>query len=173
MHTEGVWGATEVKYVAELVSSKYMETTKAKGFISEKMSDGEKFTFKTVIFDDLEVNETYQVKVSSIINGRVMRSQVFDVVALVVEEKVAKYMEEEKGVVGMEEAVQGMVAAVEVALMGSGMKVAEDTVVEAEVVDAVAEDMGVAVVATESEVVSEGYGGGDCGYSGGSAGDEC
>ena len=79
MHTEGVWGATEVKYVAELVSSKYMETTKAKGFNSVKIMDGEKFTLKMVTFDDLEVNETYQVKVSSIINGRVMKRQVIDV----------------------------------------------------------------------------------------------
>ena len=55
-----------------------------------------------VTFDDLEVNETYQVKVSSIINGRVMKRQVIDVAAaVVVEEQVAEDKEEEKGVVGM------------------------------------------------------------------------
>ena len=102
MHTEGVWGPTEVKYVAELVSSKYMETTKPVRFSSEKISDEKKFTFKRVTFDDLEVNETYQVKVSSIINGRVMKRQVIDVAAaVVVEEQVAEDKEEEKGVVGM------------------------------------------------------------------------
>lgn len=182
MHTEGVWGPTEVKYVAELVSSKYMEMTKAVGFNSVKISDGEKFTFKTVTFDDIEVNETYQVKVSSIINGRVMRSQVFDV-----EEKVAKDMEEENGVVGMEEAVENVGAVVEDAFMGTEMKVAfkgtemkvalmgtaMKVVEEAEVMDEVAEDIGVAVVATESEVVGGVYGGGDCAYSGGSGGGNC
>ena len=78
MHTEGVWGPTEVKYVAELVSSKYMETPKVAMFKSV-ISDWEKFTSKEVTFDDLDVNETYQVKVSSIINGRVMKKQVIDV----------------------------------------------------------------------------------------------
>ena len=83
-------------------SSKYMETTKAVGFNFEKIRDGKKFTLKMVTFDDLEVNETYQVKVSSIINGRVMKRQVIDVAAaVVVEEQVAEDKEEEKGVVGM------------------------------------------------------------------------
>ena len=44
--------------MAELLSSKYMETTKAVGFHSEKISEENNFTLKKVTFDDLEVNET-------------------------------------------------------------------------------------------------------------------
>ena len=79
MQTEAWWGPTEVKYVAELVSSKYMEATKALGFNSEKITDENNFTLKKVTFDDLEENETYLVKVSSIINGKVLKKQIIDV----------------------------------------------------------------------------------------------
>ena len=70
---------TEDKYVAELVSLKYMEPTKVVRFDSAKFCHGNNFTMKRATFENLDETETYQVKISSIINGKVMKKQIVDV----------------------------------------------------------------------------------------------